>query len=361
MNCIGLAEHFLPDAPKGSFYTCPHGRIHRLKRNGWKPVRNPILLRRVKQEQWRAMSAELIALCERVAARAIAKEAEEAERLERMEANREHNAKERAKARDHANRIRWGTDAEAGDAVKLEPEGFEVTRVLGRTKHDAKAGDVVELDMENPPNADFRKDPEYAEALKDWKDREGGDWVPVANREDYTPKFMDPSVPREEHKRRLMRLFDGERKGKGHSEAADFTVDYYAAATNMSKNGVYDMFIEAWNDRCKETGDTPRVALVTADGRDKTEDEIREEAAKLNLEVAFDVSAGSAKPDVITTPAAEPKEARGGVIIDPPTPPGTIKVELSPGSFISADAAANQVMNAAAASIRENGARGVWL
>lgn len=87
-TCIDLIEQHAPDAPKGSFYTCPHGRNYQLKRKGWQPVRNPWTNRKVKQQQWEAIKAELIRVCARAAAAYDAQQAVEADKKARADANR---------------------------------------------------------------------------------------------------------------------------------------------------------------------------------------------------------------------------------------------------------------------------------
>ncbi|AOZ64741.1 hypothetical protein SEA_CHOCOLAT_78 [Arthrobacter phage Chocolat] len=187
-NCIDLIKEARPNAPKGSFYSCHHGRVYRLKRGGWKLLRNPWLIRRVERQRREAILEhiydDLLRICEKAAAAYDAKQAVEADKKARADENR-------ARARKHANKIRWGTDAEPGDTVTVEPlrepEAFEVTRVLGRVKHDAKAGEVVELDMDNPPTNELPRE------LWDARQEPHG-WAKVENSEDYKPRRPDTFV-----------------------------------------------------------------------------------------------------------------------------------------------------------------------
>ncbi|QGZ17175.1 hypothetical protein HYQ19_gp076 [Arthrobacter phage DrYang] len=235
-NCIDLIKEARPEAPKGSFYSCPHGRVYRLKAKGWKPVRNPWLIRRVERECREAMLErafdELARVCEAAAARADA----EADREAREDANRLHNANERAKAR----------------AVVDAP---------------------------------------------------------------------DPSMPREEHKRRVLRVFHAARRGgKTYNEAVDYSVERYAENNHLNKHTVHNMLLEAYNDTQEGT---PRVSLVKDDGTDKTPDEIRAEAGAIN--------AAAANRRAETAQAFE-----GGKLTDE-TPVNAIKVELSPAVAVAAD------------------------
>ncbi|ASX98973.1 hypothetical protein SEA_ROSIEPOSIE_78 [Arthrobacter phage RosiePosie] len=356
-NCIDLIEQHAPDAPKGSFYTCPHGRNYRLKGKGWRPIRNPWTNRKVKQQQWEAIKAELLRVCERAAANHDAKQAEEADKKARADENR-------ARARQHANKIRWGTDAEPGDTVTVEPlrepEGFEVTRVLGRTKHDAKAGDVVELDMDNPPTHELPR--------KLWDARqEPHGWAKVENSEDYKPRRSDAylnaldlpdasSLKREDHKARILDAYYANvAAGRRLDTAKGFftnTVEEYANANRLGFADAVSLLEDAREDERKRNEATGRIAVYKEDGTPKTADEIREEAAKINGRgTTFVDLEGS--PNLLT----EKPKASGGVIsAEHDHFKGSVKIEVH---GVRGDAA--EVMEQAAASIRENGARGVWL
>ncbi|AIZ01752.1 hypothetical protein ArV1_064 [Arthrobacter phage vB_ArtM-ArV1] len=358
LKCTEFMAEIEPDAKPGSFMLCRHGRLYRLKRKGWQPVRNPWLKWSIKRQLRKAMLERAFELaleaCKAAAARdeqrngpdpKLAPGWSRVANPEQYAANLNLDPEYLAALNNLPRELR-------------DPDGFEVNRVVGRATlkagEDIKAGDVVELDMENPPNADFRKDPEYAEALKEWKASKDANVV------------MEVPIERTE---------SGSLEQSGPTKT---TIEGHEISTLDQAEAVRE-FYQANYQRLKHEGkDTTRVEymvgqldkhigihferipLTKIDGTYLTEDEIRDAAAKLNLDVAIDVSAGSAKVDVITTPNAEPKQARGGVITDPPLPPGAISVQLSPGS-VSLDAVAGEVMNAAADEIRRTGARGVWL
>lgn len=362
-TCIDLIEQHAPDAPKGSFYTCPHGRNYRLKRKGWQPVRNPWTNRKVKQQQWEAIKAELLRICERAAAAHDAKQAVEDDKKARAEANREHNATERAKARKHANKIRWDK-TEAATAVEAEPlsepEGFEVTRVLGRAKHDAKAGDVVELDMDNPPAADIGLyGPDWSRVANpagyaDNLDLKPNGWAKVANREEYLGGF--PPISREEHKRRILdAYYVNVAAGRRLDTAQGFfskTAEEYADANRLGLADAVSLLEDAREDERKHNEATGRIAVYKNDGTPKTNDEIREEATKINGKgTTFVDLEGS--PNLLTE---KPKAAGGVISTEYDHAKGAVKIKVH---GVRGDAA--EVMEQAAASIRENGARGVWL
>ncbi|AOZ64630.1 hypothetical protein SEA_CHUBSTER_79 [Arthrobacter phage Chubster] len=365
-NCIDLIKEARPNAPKGSFYSCQHGRVYRLKRGGWKLLRNPWLIRSVERQRREAILEhifdDLLRICEEAAANHDAKQAEEADKKARTDDNR-------ARARKHANKIRWGTDAEPGDTVTVEPlrepEGFEVTRVLGRTKHDAKAGDVVELDMDNPPTADIRIDAENT-----YQGHPGGGisgWAKVENSEDYKPRRSDAylnaldlpgasSLKREDHKARILDAYYlNVAAGRRLDTAKGFfskTVEEYAAANHLGFADAVSLLEDAREDERKHNEATGRIAVYKDDGTPKTADEIREEAAKINGRgTTFVDLEGS--PNLLTE---KPKAAGGVISAEQDHFKGSVKIEVH---GVRGDAA--EVMEQAAASIRENGARGVWL
>ncbi|QEQ94578.1 hypothetical protein SEA_LINUS_78 [Arthrobacter phage Linus] len=359
-NCIDLIKEARPNAPKGSFYSCHHGRVYRLKRGGWKRLRNPWLIRRVERQRREAILEhiydDLLRICEKAAAAYDAKQAVEADKKARADENR-------ARARKHANKIRWGTDAEPGDTVTVEPlrepEGFEVTRTLGRVKHDAKAGEVVELDMDNPPTHELPRE------LWDARQEPHG-WAKVENSEDYKPRRSDAYLnaldlpdasilKREDHKARILdAYYVNVAAGRRLDTAKGFftnTVEEYAKANRLGFADAVSLLEEAREDERKRNEATGRIAVYKEDGTAKTADEIREEAAKINGRgTTFVDLEGS--PNLLT----EKPKASGGVITDPPLPPGTIKVEVH-----GARGDAAEIMKQAEESIRETGARGTWL
>ncbi|AYD81572.1 hypothetical protein HYP71_gp078 [Arthrobacter phage KBurrousTX] len=282
-NCIDLIKEARPNAPKGSFYSCPHGRVYRLKRGGWKLLRNPWLIRRVERQRREALMErvfdELLRTCEAAAER-------EAEREARAEANREHNAKARKQARDKS-RAEW--QAKREDATDGKGNGY----VSNTTPWWAEEGDI---------------DPE---AL-------------AAN--------LEPTIglEREDHKRRVLGVFHAARRaGRSYNEAVDYSVERYAENNHLNKHLVHNMLLEAYNEGAEAW--PPRVSLIKDDGTDKTPEEIRADAAEINAAVAeFKAARGGEIKPIIGVEIEE--DGNGGF-----RETGNIKVELSPAVAVDAD------------------------
>ncbi|ASX98749.1 hypothetical protein SEA_COLUCCI_80 [Arthrobacter phage Colucci] len=334
-SCIDIIEQHAPDAPKGSFYTCPHSRLYRLKAKGWRIVRNPWLKRSVKRQQWAAMQLELLKMTHHLVS--------ETQQLRDIAD---------AKGKHSIVNVSWTPDPDSdGYKVGVDPagpEGFEVTRVVA--KHDAKPGETI--------NADFRKDPEYQEALKEWKASQAANVVTEVSVRETEDGGLEQDGP-------MVTTIEGH--DISTVEQAEAVREFYQAEYQRLKHegkaagrceymvGRLDKFLGY------QFG---RIPVTKLDGTYLTEDEIRDAAAKLNLDVALDVSAGSAHPDVITTPdwtrVANPDEyaanldidpknrpkAAGGVITDPPLPPGTISVQLSAGSYENREETAARIADA---------------
>lgn len=290
MNCIDFALKVIPDAPEGSFFTCPHSKLYRLKRGTWKLVRNPFLKRSIERQKWEAIKRELMRICAKAAGETVEESQEEADRAEYLGTS-------------------W---------PKKDPEGFEVNRVVGKATlkagEDIKAGDAVELDggKTNPKDWPRIEMVASVRATEDGLEQTGG--------LDVTLEGQDIST-----------------LDKAEAVRAAYQAEY----RHLKDQGADTARVEHMVGKLDRFmgGHFERIPLTHIDGTYLTEDEIREEATKLNVDMALDVD-GAGNVDVITAPAAEhqhdaskidpdyrarAEKASGAVIT---VPPGTIKMEI---------------------------------